>query len=111
MCINLTMPFEGSLMCSNVELSLAHVHVLCMRLGGCVQGKVLDGGVRYSVCVSRKTLWLKLVKKLNAVSNTYFNYLYLQTYPVVFSCEDKIKYIIYSVYSNNYIHLLILLVM
>ena len=47
----------------------------------------LGGGLRYSVYISRKTLWLKLVEKLNAVSNTYFNYLYLQTYPVAFSCK------------------------
>jgi len=64
-----------------------------MCLGGCVQGRALGSGLRYSVCISRKTLWLKLVEKLNAVSNTYFNYLYLQTYQVAFSCEDTIKYI------------------
>ena len=62
-----------------------------MCLGGCVQGGVLGSGLRYSVCISRKTLLLKVIEKLNAVSNTYFNYLYLQTYPVVFSCEDTIK--------------------
>ena len=49
-----------------------------------MQGGVLGSGLRYSVCISRKTLWLKLVEKLNAVSNTYFNYL---TYPVAFSCK------------------------
>ena len=65
-----------------------------MCLGGCVQGGALGSGLRYSVCISRKTLWLKVVEKLNAISNTYFNYLYLQTYPVVFSCEDTIKYIL-----------------
>ena len=51
-----------------------------MCLGGCVQGGVLGSGLCYSICISQKTLWLKLVEKLNAVSNTYFNYLYLQTY-------------------------------
>ena len=61
-----------------------------------MQGGELGGGLHYSVCISRKTLWLKLVEKLNAVSNTYmyFNYLYLQTYPVAVSCEDTIKYIL-----------------
>ena len=61
-----------------------------------MQGGALGGGLHYSVYISRKTLWLKLVEKLNAVSNTYFNYLYLQTYPIVFSCEDTctIKYIL-----------------
>ena len=59
-----------------------------------MQGGAVGGGLRYSVRISRKTLWLKLVEKLNAVSNTYFNYMYLQTYPVVFSCEDTIMYIL-----------------
>ena len=45
-----------------------------------MQGGVLGGGLCYSICISQKTLWLNLVEKLNAVSNTYFNYLYLQTY-------------------------------
>ena len=58
-----------------------------------MQGRKLGGGLHYSVCISRETLWLKLVEKLN-VSNTYFNYQYLQSYPVAFSCEDMIKYIL-----------------
>ena len=69
------------------------MRTICMCLGGCVQGESLGGGLRYSVCISQKTLWLKLVEKLDAVSNTYFNYMYPQMYLVTFSCEDTIKYI------------------
>ena len=36
-----------------------------MHVLGCVKG-ALGGGLRYSVCISQKTLWLKLVEKLNA---------------------------------------------
>ena len=44
MFINLTMPFKGSMMCKyNVGLSLAHI--LCMCLGGWMQGGALGGGL------------------------------------------------------------------
>ena len=40
-----------------------------MYLGGCIQG-VLGGGLRYSICISQKTLWLKLVEKMLSVIAT-----------------------------------------